>query len=136
MSNGHGDGHCADHASLADELRQYAGGALDLLEPWVDRIRTQPVDESAPEPAACAVCPVCALITVLRGGRSDLAVRFAEHAAGLLTVLRAALEEGVGADSGPTGAEPGPPAPPRVQRIQVAREDCLTPSARISADPC
>ncbi|HEV7788199.1 MAG TPA: hypothetical protein VGP05_04235 [Pseudonocardia sp.] len=93
---------CPGHANLADDLRDYAGGALDLLEPLVDRIRAQVPDGAEPEPASCAVCPVCALITVLRGGRSELAVRLAEHAAGLLAVLRAALEEG----GGPLGAPP------------------------------
>ncbi|HEX4249597.1 MAG TPA: hypothetical protein VH008_17160 [Pseudonocardia sp.] len=109
---------CAGHANLADELRDYAGEALDLLEPLVDRIREQSPDDAAPEPASCAVCPVCALITVLRGGRSELAVRLAEHAAGLLTVLRAALEEGIGAPPRHPGTrpdaatQPSPSAPP------------------------
>ena len=97
---------CAGHENLADELREYAGGALDLLEPLVDRIREQVPDESAPEPVVCASCPVCALITVLRGGRSELAVRLAEHAAGLLSVLRAALEEGIGAPPTQPGSRP------------------------------
>jgi hypothetical protein len=97
---------CPGHANLADDLRDYAGGALDLLEPLVDRIREQVPDGAEPEPASCAVCPVCALITVLRGGRSELAVRLAEHAAGLLAVLRAALEEG----GGSLGAPPQRPA--------------------------
>ncbi|HEX4358314.1 MAG TPA: hypothetical protein VH141_12370 [Pseudonocardia sp.] len=97
---------CAGHENLADELREYAGGALDLLEPLVDRIREQVPDESAPEPVVCASCPVCALITVLRGGRSELAVRLAEHAAGLLAVLRAALEEGIGAPPTHPGTRP------------------------------
>jgi hypothetical protein len=97
---------CAGHENLADELREYAGGALNLLEPLVDRIREQVPDESAPEPVVCASCPVCALITVLRGGRSELAVRLAEHAAGLLAVLRAALEEGIGAPPTHPGTRP------------------------------
>jgi hypothetical protein len=92
---------CPGHANLADDLRDYAGGALDLLEPLVERIREQVPDGAEPEPASCAVCPVCALITVLRGGRSELAVRLAEHAAGLLAVLRAALEEGGGSLGAP-----------------------------------
>jgi len=104
---------CPGHANLAEELRDYAEGALDLLEPLVDRVRDQEPDESAPEPVVCASCPVCALITVMRGGRSELAVRLAEHAAGLLAVLRAALEEGIGAP--PPGSRPpsaGAPTPP------------------------
>jgi hypothetical protein len=97
--NGQG---CAGHGSLADELRKYAGGALDVLEPLMERIRTRPPDVTGPEPVSCTACPVCALITVLRGGRSELAVQLAEQVAGLLTVLRTALEEGIGADHPPT----------------------------------
>jgi hypothetical protein len=105
---------CPGHANLADDLRDYAGGALDLLEPLVERIREQvPGDGAEPEPASCAVCPVCALITVLRGGRSELAVRLAEHAAGLLAVLRAALEEGGGSLDAPPHRPAGAPAEDR-----------------------
>ncbi|WP_051341630.1 hypothetical protein [Pseudonocardia spinosispora] len=145
-------GGCAndrEHASLADELREYAGGALDLLEPLVDRIREQPVDDTTgPEPASCASCPVCALIAVLRGERSELAVRLADQAAGLLAVLRTALQEGVGADVPTPGhreptATPRPTAStqgqPRVQRIQVSRDGRPTRplhSVRSSAESC
>jgi hypothetical protein len=111
------DRSCPGHTDLAEELRDYAGEALDLLQPWVDRVREQDVGAD-PEPAVCASCPVCAVITVLRGGRSELAVRLAEHAAGWLAVLRTALEEGAGTPSAPprgTGPEPSNSggAPPR-----------------------
>ena len=99
---------CPGHPDLAEELRQYVGGALDLLQPWVDRVREQDPAGADPEPAVCASCPVCAVITVLRGGRSDLAVRLADHAAGVLAVLRAALDEGVGAAGAPRTSPPGP----------------------------
>jgi hypothetical protein len=136
---------CAGHGSLAEELRTYAGGALDALEPLVDRIRQQP-PSAGPEPASCAACPVCALITVLRGGRSELAVRLADQVAELLGVLRTAMEEGMGADpAAPPAAAPPAAAPPaagpdgqrgaqtvhqlhrparspRVQRIEVRRD--------------
>jgi len=103
---------CPGHANLAEELRSYAEGALDLLEPWVDRIRDQPADEAVAGPTACAACPVCAVITVLRGGHSELAARLAEHTAGLLAVLRAALEEGIGAPaSGQASARTASPQP-------------------------
>jgi hypothetical protein len=114
---------CPGHVNLAEEFRSYAEGALDLLEPWVDRIREQPGDEPGAGPAACAACPVCAVITVLRGGHSELAARLAEHTAGLLAVLRAALEEGIGAPTAgqasarPASARPQPPTtqPPTTQ---------------------
>jgi hypothetical protein len=102
---------CGGHGSLADELRQYAGGLLDALEPLVERVRDRQPDPSTPEPSSCAACPVCMLIIVLHGGHSELAARLAEQVSGLLTVLRTALDEGVGADGLPT--DPGPETHPR-----------------------
>jgi hypothetical protein len=130
------------HGLLAEELRTYLAGALDELEPVLERLRELPETEPAPAPAACAYCPVCALIAVLRGERSELAARLAEQAAGLVAVLRTALDEGVGAataDQCSHSAQPGmstPPATPRpvgpgpatrraersVQRIPVSRD--------------
>jgi hypothetical protein len=105
---------CGGHGTLAEELREYAGGALDALEPWLARVRDSEPDPAAPEPDSCTVCPLCAVLTVLRGGRSELAVTLAEQASGLLTVLRAALEEGQGGGH-PAGHQPPRPGqnPPR-----------------------
>jgi hypothetical protein len=54
---------------------------------------------------------------VVRGERSELAAKAAEHAAGLLAVLRMALQQ--------QRPEPAPadeqPTPPRVQKIAVRR---------------
>ena len=124
---------CAGHENLADELREYAGGALNLLEPLVDRIREQVPDESAPEPVVCASCPVCALITVLRGGRSELAVRLAEHAAGLLAVLRAALEEGIGAP--PTHPATRPEAAAQPQPAAQTPQPAVQPQPAAQTHP-
>lgn len=82
------------------------------------------------------MCPVCAVIAVLRGERPELAVRLAEHAAGLLAVLQSALYEGDphAGWSPPTGtaayaSSDGHPAPSRrVQHIRVDRP--------ASAHPC
>lgn len=139
--------HRAGHATLADELREYVGGLLDVLEPLVQQIREQPPAAADPEPASCASCPLCALITVLHGGRSELASRLAEPAGEILAVLRAALDEGIGgrppagagtgacsdltSTAGLTEAEPETPGRRvrRVQRIAVAR-DGPSPSVR------
>jgi hypothetical protein len=57
---------------------------------------------------------VCAVLATLRGERPELAARLAEHASGLLTVLRSVLEQ---------EEHPTPPRPPgrTVQRIPVSR---------------
>ncbi|MCE0764496.1 hypothetical protein LWC35_16495 [Pseudonocardia kujensis] len=80
---------CTHSEGLTRELRALAVAALDRLGPLVDAART---GEGA-TPSSCASCPVCALLAVLRGERPELAVRLSEHAAGLLTMLRALVEE-------------------------------------------
>ncbi|OLS99939.1 hypothetical protein BJF90_37215 [Pseudonocardia sp. CNS-004] len=120
---------CGSHAGIGDDLRELVRVALDRIDPVLDRLRSEP-DGSEPDgseqdgsgggPAACASCPICAVIAALRGERPELAVRLAEHAAGLVAVLRTALE-----DSGPATAAPADEAdaPPvrHVQRITVHR---------------
>ena len=82
----------------------------------LERLRAEPASEA---PETCASCPVCAVIAALRGERPELAVRLAEHAAGLVAVLRTALEEGAPASPAADVTE-RPPAR-RVQRIRVDR---------------
>lgn len=115
-------GGCAGHAGLPGEVRTALLGALDRLGPALDRLRTATAEPDAAD-RPCEICPICALIAVLRGERSELAVRAADHAAGLVAVLRAALDEGVGA---PGAADESAPrnesAPMRtVQHISVHR---------------
>ena len=33
---------CGGHDALAQELREYATGALNLLEPWINQVRENP----------------------------------------------------------------------------------------------
>lgn len=145
---------CGSHAGLGAEMRAVAVLAMDRIGPVLDRIRSDPpADGTAADPAGghatttasettagpgrgargpqsadtCAVCPVCAVIAALRGERSELAVRLADHAAGLLAVLQAALDEGGPTAEGtpPEGARSGGPAAPtrRVQHIRVDRPE-------------
>lgn len=124
---------CGPHAGLGAELRAVAVLVLDRLGPALDGLGREATGreaaaegEIAPDGSSpCSVCPVCAVVALLRGERPELAVRLADHAAGLLEVLRTALHEGAGA---PAPAAP-PTAPPareqparRVQRIPVVRE--------------
>jgi hypothetical protein len=112
-------GGCGEHAGLSAELRALALNALDRLEPVLERMRTEP---TARTPGTCTACPVCALIATLRGEHPDLAGRLAEHATGLVAVLRAAIEEGAPASEGAPGPEPEPAAPVRqVQHIPIDR---------------
>lgn len=103
-------------SALPDEVRALVIVALDRIEPIIDRVRSEPATAAV---GTCSVCPVCALIAALRGERPELAVRLAEQAAGILAVLRAALDEG---NPAPPPPEPAPPVPTRkVQYIHVER---------------
>jgi hypothetical protein len=105
---------CGGHAGIGDELRELALAALDRIDPVLERMRSEP---AADAPEVCATCPLCAVIAALRGERPELAVRLAEHAAGLVAVLRAALEEEGEPAPAPADASERPPR--RVQRIRV-----------------
>ena len=107
---------CGGHAGMGEDFRVLALTALDRIDPVLDRLRSEPADDA---PETCASCPVCAVIAALRGERPELAVRLAEHAAGLVAVLRAALEDGAPAPAA-ADATARPPAR-RVQRIRVER---------------
>lgn len=106
---------CEGHAGLPAEFRLLLSGMLDRVEPVVERMQAQQhdagADDAAPgsavppgAAAACGVCPVCAVIAAWRGERSELAAKAVDHAAVLLAVLRAALDEGAGATA---AAAPG-----------------------------
>jgi len=142
---------CTGHTDLAGEFRELGRTALDRLEPWLARVREHAAAGSAadgaatseggvtsegeraatgePVPAACAVCPVCAVIALIRGERSELAVRLSDQAAGLVSVLRTALDEGNAAPASADPASPSGPADPQpggqraVQHIAVVRAD-------------
>lgn len=105
---------CGTHAGLGSELRAVAVLLLDRIGPVLDRARA---DGAAPGTTTCAVCPVCAVVALLRGERPELAVRLAEHAAGFLDVLQSAMD----ASADPPAPPPTPATERRVQRIHVER---------------
>lgn len=113
---------CEGHSGLSAEARALARTVLDRLEPLIERLRTDPGSPPGPGAETCAACPVCAVLAVLRGERPELAVRLAEQTAGIVAVLRAALDEGEPGPGRP-GPAPPPPAPSSrpVQRIHVER---------------
>jgi hypothetical protein len=118
----------AGQAGLAEEFRALADAALDRLQPWVEQLcqahAAPSGDESRVVPAACAVCPVCAVIAALRGERSELGTRLAEHAGALLAALRAALHEGQPDGQPARGPGERPPSDERrAQPIRVDRAD-------------
>jgi hypothetical protein len=108
-------------AKIAEEFKLLLGVLADRAEPWLTKLATTP-DGAEHTPATCGWCPLCAGMAVLRGDRPELAVRAAEHASGLLAVLRASLAERPPAapESEPEAEEPQP-EPERVQKIAIRR---------------
>lgn len=108
---------CATHTGASAELRALARTALDRIEPVLDQLRVEPPTPMAAE--TCAACPLCALMAALRGERPELVQRLAEQLGGLVTVLRAALDE----IPPPTPERTSSGSPKTVQRIPVERPD-------------
>lgn len=102
-------------ARLAEELRLLLDALAERAQPMLNRLAAAP-EQGEHTPATCGWCPLCAGMAVLRGERPELAVKAAEHASGLLAVLRMALAT-------PPADEPAPdePARERVQHITVRR---------------
>ena len=107
---------CEGHAGVSAELRALAFAALDRLEPALDRLRVEPPTPMSP--STCALCPVCALMAALRGERPELLQQLAEHAGGLVTLVREALAE---PEQAPPTERTASGSPKLVQRITVER---------------
>ncbi|MEU7481058.1 hypothetical protein AB0A63_34125 [Lentzea sp. NPDC042327] len=107
-----------NNGKLAEELRLLIDTAAERMQPWLQRVAE--AGDGAHAPETCGWCPVCNGVALLRGDRSELAAKAAEHAAGLVAVLRAALRE----PGTPAPAEPAEPADAgqRVQHIKVVRK--------------
>ena len=110
-------------ARLAEELRLLVDALAERAQPMLNRLAAPTGETGEHTPATCGWCPLCAGIAVARGERPELAVKAAEHAAGLLAVLRMALQQ---QRTEPAPADE-PQAPPRVQKITVRRR---------GQDPC
>lgn len=129
---GPGPQWCSGHARLSEELRGVAE-LLGRLQPWLQRIAQHgdPGRPGEPGGAPCTWCPVCALITALRGNQPEALARLAEHGVGLITAARELLtpaaESAESAESAPSASSAGEPAPEpghtppgrRVQHIVV-----------------
>lgn len=112
----------ADHptsgARLAEELRLLLDALAERAQPLLNRLAAGDAGEHTP--ATCGWCPVCAGIAVVRGERPELAVKAAEHASGLLAVLRAALTP----EPAPSSASSSSASEERVQHITLRRREC------------
>ncbi|NKE61715.1 hypothetical protein FXN61_35135 [Lentzea sp. PSKA42] len=107
---------------LAEELRLLIDTAAERMQPWLERVAE--AGDGSHTPETCGWCPLCNGVALLRGDRSELAAKAAEHAAGLIAVLRAALREPGTPPTPPSsgGVEEPADAGQRVQHIKVVRK--------------
>ena len=108
---------------LVEELKLLVDAVADRAGPWLDRVAAD-----HPEQGACAWCPLCAVVALIRGEPSELAARNLERVADLVAVLRAVLadrwEPGAphmpGFTPGTSGSKPDGSA--HVQKIPIRRD--------------
>ncbi|MDX8029519.1 hypothetical protein SK803_04820 [Lentzea sp. BCCO 10_0856] len=106
---------------LAEELRLLIDVAAERMQPWLQRVAE--AGDGSHTPETCGWCPLCNGVALLRGDRSELAAKAAEHAAGLVAVLRAALREPGAPPAAPASdAEEPADTGQRVQHIKVVRK--------------
>lgn len=111
---------------LADEVTLLLAAVADRAGPWLDRVSTSTHDEHEPPTGACASCPVCAFLALIRGEPNVLAAATLDRLADVVALLRAVLADRwePGAPHMP-GFRPDPPPRPtstRVQHIPVRRK--------------
>jgi hypothetical protein len=112
---------------VAEELRLLLDTIASRAEPLLQKVGTN--DKQQPRtPVTCNWCPLCASLALMRGQRPELTVRAAEHAAGLLAVFRAAMQEQDSPEHRPEDedshrfAEPAEPAQPRTRHKSPSRQ--------------
>ena len=105
----------AGHGDIGPELRQLAQTILDRLDPAVRSMAALAAARSGDEPGKCQQvwCPFCALAALATGEQHPLLAVIAEHSVGLLTVVRAVLDDADATGGGrPTRTVQPPPEPP------------------------
>ncbi len=111
---------------LAEELRLLVEAVADRAGPWLDGVASAsgPAPGSAECGAACAWCPLCAAVALLRGEPGELATRGLDGAADLVALLRAVLADRwePGVSHMPGFAPSSGSASAKVQHIPVRRE--------------
>lgn len=118
----------AEAASLGEEIRQLVEMVLERAAPWLEEVIAaghgsgQDENPDRDEAPGCGWCPLCAVVSVVRGERPEFATRVLEQARQLIALLRAVLadrwepEEGVHMP----GFQRSPrPSAERVQHIPV-----------------
>ncbi len=102
---------------LSDELAKFLGAAQELLHRSVIDPSTAGLATGSAE---CCWCPLCQLISTIRGDRPELVERWGEVQTAIANLLRTAAQ---------TSTPASPRAQPRVQRIDLSDPGASTPSS-------
>jgi hypothetical protein len=114
----------ADGTSLAEEIRLLVEMVVERAAPWLEGVVAAGHGSTERVPSDCGWCPLCAVVSVVRGERPELAARLVEQLAQLVALLRAVLADRWEPEQGfhMPGFQPATkpePASNRVQRIPV-----------------
>lgn len=103
------------HGDLGPEFRVLAQTILERLDPAVRSMAALAAARSDDEPGKCQQvwCPFCALAAVAAGEEHPLLTVIAEHGVGLLTVIRAILDDSDSPAQPEAKDDDVPPDPPR-----------------------
>ncbi|WP_024874612.1 hypothetical protein [Saccharomonospora piscinae] len=140
----------ADGARLAEEIRLLVDLVVEQARPWLDGViqaghgRAHGSEQSSEQAAGtddggCEWCPLCAVVSLCRGERVDVAARVLDHVTQLLALLRAVLADRWAPEDGVhmPGFRPPPTRSPederresRVQHVVVTPASEWEPDAR------
>jgi hypothetical protein len=110
---------------LAEDALRLVSSVQDWAQGWADGWAERHRGEaSGPHLAAeCQWCPLCQFVAVLRGERPEVTERLTEAGTALLAAVRAVAEAAAGGaagdGAGASSGDPGAPATPRVQKIDL-----------------
>jgi hypothetical protein len=105
---------------IVDELRRLLDAVAFRAEEYLHDCR-EAADDSDGRDTPCGWCPVCAVVSIVRGQRPEMTARLAEHLAGIVTLLRELLAEHQANPSPPRADSPEPTTETKVERIDVRR---------------
>jgi hypothetical protein len=108
--------------SLAEEIRLLVEMVAERAAPWLEGIVAAGHGSPAAKPANdCGWCPLCAVVSVVRGERPEFAARLVEQLAQLVALLRAVLADRWDPEHGfhMPGFTPDPKPEPESQSTRV-----------------
>jgi hypothetical protein len=118
-------------------LGEEAAKLIEAAQDWFHRTLADPsTARIATGSAECAWCPVCQLISVLRGERPDLTERLNEVQTAVSGLLRSLAEAATSSTAGgsPAAGRSAPAEQSRVHKIDLGEDPSADPRRRDGSD--